>query len=46
MAQVSADKAYLSVNNLQTVLDHNAMPYIPFTPTALIVNSRLHSVSV
>jgi transposase len=30
MAQVSADKAYLSVDNLQTVLDHNAMPYIPF----------------
>ncbi len=30
MAQVSADKAYLSVDNLQTVLDHDAMPYIPF----------------
>lgn len=30
MSAVSADKAYLSVNNLQTVLDHNAMPYIPF----------------
>lgn len=30
MAAISADKAYLSVNNLQTVLDHNAMPYIPF----------------
>ena len=30
MAQISADKAYLSVDNLQTVLDHNAMPYIPF----------------
>lgn len=30
MAAVSADKAYLSVDNLQTVLDHNAMPYIPF----------------
>src|SRR6266446_7636689 len=25
MAAVSADKAYLSVDNLQTVLDHNAM---------------------
>ena len=30
MGAVSADKAYLSVDNLQTVLDHNAMPYIPF----------------
>jgi len=30
MAQVSADKAYLSAANLQTVLDHNAMPFIPF----------------
>ena len=30
MAEVSADKAYLSSKNLQTVIDHNAMPYIPF----------------
>src|SRR6267378_3006125 len=30
MAEVSADKAYLSSDNLQTVIDHNAMPYIPF----------------
>jgi len=30
MAEVSADKAYLSAANLQTVIDHNAMPYIPF----------------
>src|SRR5258708_29633699 len=30
MAQISADKAYLSKDNLQTVIDHNAMPYIPF----------------
>lgn len=30
MAEVSADKAYLSSNNLQTVVDHNAMPYIQF----------------
>src|SRR5258708_32989083 len=30
MAEVSADKAYLSSDNLQTVVDHNAMPYIPF----------------
>jgi transposase len=28
--RLKADKAYLSVDNLQTVLDHNAMPYIPF----------------
>jgi len=30
MQEVSADKAYLSAANLQTVLDHSAMPYIPF----------------
>lgn len=30
MNEVSADKAYLSSDNLQTVVDHNAMPYIPF----------------
>lgn len=30
MQDVSADKAYLSVANLQTVIDHHAMPYIPF----------------
>ncbi len=30
MQEVSADKAYLSAANLQTVVDHNAMPYIPF----------------
>ena len=30
MAQVSADKAYLSADNLQAVADHNAMPFIPF----------------
>jgi hypothetical protein len=30
MQEVSADKAYLSAANLQTVVDHHAMPYIPF----------------
>jgi transposase len=30
MSEVSADKAYLSADNLQTVIDHHAMPYIPF----------------
>ncbi len=30
MSQISADKAYLSAANLQTAIDHNAMPYIPF----------------
>ncbi len=30
MSEVSADKAYLSSGNLQTVVDNNAMPYIPF----------------
>lgn len=30
MSEVSADKAYLSAGYLQTVIDHHAMPYIPF----------------
>ena len=30
MQEVSADKAYLSAANLQTVVDHAAQPYIPF----------------
>ncbi|HEX8721507.1 MAG TPA: transposase [Pyrinomonadaceae bacterium] len=30
MRQVSGDKAYLSSNNLKTVVDNHAMPYIPF----------------
>jgi hypothetical protein len=30
MQEVSADKAYLSADNLQTVVGHAAMPYIPF----------------
>jgi transposase len=30
MRQVSADKAYLSAPNLQTVVDNHAMPYIAF----------------
>jgi DDE family transposase/SWIM zinc finger len=30
MQEVSADKAYLSKDNLQVVVDNHAMPYIPF----------------
>jgi hypothetical protein len=30
MRQISADKAYLSGNNLQTAVDNHAMPYIAF----------------
>jgi len=30
MQEVSADKAYISAANLQVVVDHKAMPYIPF----------------
>jgi transposase len=30
MQEVSADKAYISAANLQTVVDQQAMPYIPF----------------
>jgi transposase/predicted nucleic acid-binding Zn finger protein len=30
MQEVSADKAYLSSGNLSTIIDNQAMPYIPF----------------
>jgi len=39
MQEVSADKAYLSVANLQTVVDHQAMPYIPFKSNSLPENT-------
>jgi len=35
MNEVSADKAYLSSANLQTVVDHNAMPYIAFKANSM-----------
>jgi transposase len=41
MSQVSADKAYLSSDNLQTVVDNNAMPFIPFKANS--VTSKNHS---
>jgi transposase len=41
MAEVSADKAYLSSDNLQTVVDHNAMPYIAFKANS--TSSKGHS---
>lgn len=34
MQEVSADKGYISMKNLQTTLDHGAMPYIPFKANA------------
>jgi transposase len=42
MNEVSADKAYLSSENLQTVVDHHAMPYIAFKANS--VTSKNHSV--
>jgi len=38
MNEVSADKAYLSNANLQTVVDHNAMPFIPFKTNSVGVS--------
>jgi transposase len=40
MNEVSADKAYLSSDNLQTVIDHNAMPYIPFKSNSVSSSRR------
>jgi len=42
MQEVSADKAYLSADNLQTVVDHNAMPFIPFKSNST-TGGRKHS---
>jgi hypothetical protein len=42
MREVSADKAYLSKDNLQAVVDHNAMPYIPFKSDS-VTNKKRHS---
>ena len=41
MNEVSADKAYLSSDNLQTVVDHSAMPYIAFKSNS--ITSKNHS---
>lgn len=40
MQEVSADKAYLSVDNLQTVVDHAAMPYIPFKANSVATRHK------
>lgn len=34
MKEVSADKGYISMKNLQTTLDHGAVPFIPFKSNA------------
>jgi transposase len=34
MQEVSADKGYISMKNLQTTVDHGAMPFIPFKSNA------------
>ncbi len=42
MNEVSGDKAYLSAKNLQTVVDNNAMPYIPFKADS-VADKKHHS---
>lgn len=41
MEEVSADKAYLSSDNMQVVADHNAVPYIAFKANS--TTSKNHS---
>jgi len=41
MAQVSADKAYLSSDNMQVVADHQAQPFIAFKANS--ITSKNHS---
>jgi len=41
MSEVSADKAYLSSDNMQVVADHHAMPYIAFKANS--TTSKNHS---
>ena len=40
MNEVSGDKAYLSHGNLKTVVDNNAMPYIPFKSNSNVKDKR------
>lgn len=40
MNEVSADKAYLSGKNLQTIADNNAMPYIPFKSNSGVTDKK------
>lgn len=40
MNQVSADKAYLSNDNLKTVVENAAMPYIPFKANSVSYDKR------
>lgn len=40
MNEVSADKAYLSGNNLQTIADNHAMPYIPFKSNSGVTDKK------
>lgn len=40
MSQVSADKAYLSSDNLQVVVDNNAQPFIPFKANSTTGEAR------
>lgn len=42
MEEVSADRAYLSAPNLQTVIDNCAMPYIPFKLNS-VTDKKRHS---
>ena len=40
MQEVSADKAYISADNLKTVVDARAMPYIPFKANSVSYDKR------
>jgi transposase/transcriptional antiterminator Rof (Rho-off) len=40
MNEVSADKAYLSADNLKTVVENHAMPYIPFKANSVSYDKR------
>jgi Transposase DDE domain/SWIM zinc finger len=40
MQQVSADKAYLSNDNMQVVFDHHAMPFIPFKSNSVVTDTQ------
>jgi transposase len=40
MNEVSADKAYLSGKNLQTIADNHAMPYIPFKSNSGVTDKK------
>jgi hypothetical protein len=44
MQEVSADKGYTSMKNLQTTVDHGAIPYIPFSQMYMQIAALMYGL--